>query len=236
MKFIDFCIKTRWWTLIIGIFTLGIGIGWLILILSTIGFIKNYSLKINKTNTTKKSNFKLNNKKTNKNVMLFVLAFVGIAIIIILIFGDSWDEAAEKQRLLTEQAMKEDSETRTNQQQKVYVDVDYNKLKSLFSTNSEYTDLQKDKIFNEQYKGKYVKWTGKVKNVDTSVLGNLKLYVVYKEGLLFDDYVLVYMNQDQYNNIIKLNKGDEINFSGKFNSYTTTLGVTFYFKDGEIIS
>jgi len=52
---------------------------------------------------------------------------------------------------------------------------------------------------------------------------------------LFDDYVIVYMNKDQYNKLIQLKKEDTVTFSGRFDSYTTTLGVTFYFKDGEII-
>lgn len=44
------------------------------------------------------------------------------------------------------------------------------------------------------------------------------------------------MNDYEYDKLIKLSKGDEITFSGKFDSYVTIFGVTFYFKDGEIIS
>ena len=47
------------------------------------------------------------NKKTK--MWLGVAAIVAIVVIIIIIFGDSPDIAAEKQRLLTEQAMAQDN-------------------------------------------------------------------------------------------------------------------------------
>ncbi|OYT32470.1 hypothetical protein B6U93_01685 [Candidatus Woesearchaeota archaeon ex4484_78] len=43
MGFTDFCIKTRWWFLVIGILTFSFGIGWILLIFSIIGFVKNHS-------------------------------------------------------------------------------------------------------------------------------------------------------------------------------------------------
>lgn len=56
MGFIEFCIKTRWWFLVIGILTLGLGIGWILLIFSIIGFIKNHS-PTNKTRYSLPSGF-----------------------------------------------------------------------------------------------------------------------------------------------------------------------------------
>ncbi len=130
----------------------------------------------------------------------------------------------------------EDSETKTQQQQpKVYIETSYQELKDIFRSGSKYTDIQKDKIWDEQYKGKYIKWSGKIRDIDTSMLDNLRLYVNIKESIILDDYVVVYVNDYEYDKLIKLNKDDEITFSGKFDSYVTLLGVTFYFKDGEII-
>lgn len=121
------------------------------------------------------------------------------------------------------------------QPQKVYVDKSYQELKEIFRGSSKYTDIQKDKIFDEQLKGRYVEWNGKINDIDTSMLDNLRLYVNIKENIIFDDRVVVYMNKDQYNKLIQLNKDDDVTFSGKFDSYGTILGVTFYFKDGELI-
>ena len=122
-----------------------------------------------------------------------------------------------------------------SQQPKVYISNSYDELKPIFESSSKNTDLQKDTIFEQQYKGKYVRWNGAVRDIDASILDNLRLYVNINERFLFDDYVIVYMNKDQYNKLIQLKKEDTVTFSGRFDSYTTTLGVTFYFKDGEII-
>ncbi len=128
------------------------------------------------------------------------------------------------------------NETKTQYKQpKDYIETSYQELNDIFRSGSKYTNIQKDKIWDEQYKGKYVKWSGKVRDIDTSVLDNLRLYVNIKESIIFDDYVIVYMNEQEYDKLISLSKGDEITFSGKFESYNTILGVTFYFKDGEII-
>ncbi len=55
---------------------------------------------------------KINN--TQKKVGYIILGIVCVTILLIVIFGDSWDEAAEKQKLLTEQAQREDA-TRAEQ-------------------------------------------------------------------------------------------------------------------------
>jgi hypothetical protein len=43
MGFVDFCKKTRWWTLILGLFTLSFGIGLILIVFSIIGFANNRS-------------------------------------------------------------------------------------------------------------------------------------------------------------------------------------------------
>lgn len=109
--------------------------------------------------------------------------------------------------------------------QKIYISESYDTIHNAFSS-SRYTDLQKDELFNE-YKGKYVKWEGKVKNID-----ELELKVLFKEGIIFDDYVIVNMNYNQRSKLVKLNKGDSVIFSGRFSK---RIGTLLYFDDGELL-
>ena len=123
--------------------------------------------------------------------------------------------------------------------QKIFITKTYNNLWSVFSPKSDYTDLQKGKIFNEQYKGKYIKWTGRVIDVDASILDNLRLYIEHRNKGDFDwdgGDVTLYMNKDQYDKLIELKKGDEISYSAKFKSFGGFMSVEFYLEDGNLIS
>ncbi len=114
--------------------------------------------------------------------------------------------------------------------------VNYSTVKNTL-TNSNYTDLKKDTVFNNKFKGKYIKWEGKVGNIDEAILDDLKMRIVINENTFFDDSVSVYFNEDQYNNLINLNIGEEIVFSAKFKSYYDgLLGFSLSFEEGKIIT
>lgn len=123
--------------------------------------------------------------------------------------------------------------------QKVSITKTYDDLWSVFSPNSKYTDLQKERIFNEEYLGKYVQWTGRVKDVDASVLDNLRLYVEHRNKGDFDmsgGDATIYMNKDQYDKLIEVQKGDEVTYLAKFKSFGDFMMVSFYLEDGKLIS
>lgn len=139
----------------------------------------------------------------------------------------------------TETLTESQPSTEAQKPQKTYITKTYDDLWSVFSPNSDYTDLQKEKIFDEQYKGKYVKWTGRVKDVDASILDNLRLYIEHRNKADFDwdgGDVTLYMNKDQYDKLIELKKGDEVSYSAKFKSFGDIMSVSFYLEDGELIS
>lgn len=162
-------------------------------------------------------------KKTNNLVLKIAL---GIVLGFILLFIGCG--------LLLSGVMEDVTEP-TKSSPKVYVKDTYPELKEIFKEGSKYTDLQKDKIFDEQYKGKYVKWEGKVKEIDTAIRDDLRLDITMEKGLILDEYVIVYIDKSQYKQLLELNKEDKVFFSGRFDSYHTFLGVRFYFKDGKII-
>jgi len=116
-----------------------------------------------------------------------------------------------------------------------YLSVTYQDLEFIFGINSKYTDLQKEEKFNNEYHGKYVKWTGEVMEVDTS-WGALKLTIKHKNRD-FDFFetgdVTVNMNEDQRNTLLEIHKGDVVTYSGRLNDYS---GSHFYLNDGWIIT
>lgn len=85
-----------------------------------------------------------------------------------------------------------------------------------------------------------MKWTGTVYEVDASVLDNLRLYVNHQGGSGYD--ITVYINDDQYQNLLKLKKGDSVTYAAKFSSYTSGTNLfgdgylSFVMNNGEIKS
>ncbi len=120
-----------------------------------------------------------------------------------------------------------------------YLNKNYNDLWNIFSPQSKYTDLQKKKIFADEYKDRYVKWTGRVMEVDASILDNLRLYVEHRNKGDFDYYggdMVIYMQKDQYDNLLKLKKGDQVTYSAKFNGFGELISVAFTLDEGKIVN
>jgi len=121
-----------------------------------------------------------------------------------------------------------------------YLDKTYDDLWAIFSPSSRYTDLGKENAFATEYKDKYVKWTGVVYEVDASTMNNLRLYVSHTGGTSND--ITVYVNDNQYQNLLKLKKGDPVTYSAKFSSYSSRTSLfgegylSFVMNDGTIIS
>jgi len=161
--------------------------------------------------------------------------FMTLALFIIIIFFVGRNLMSDSSN--DSDSIKKSSEKVVVEKTIEFIDSNYDDLWSVFSPSSKYTDLQKEKIFNEEYKGKYVEWTGTVKDVDTSILDSLILYVAQRDKGLYDfdgGDLVIYMNKDQYDNLIEVSKGDTIIYSGKFTSFGEIVYVTFYLSDGRI--
>lgn len=121
--------------------------------------------------------------------------------------------------------------------QKEFTSKTYDDLWKVFNPDSKYTDLQKEQFFNENFKNKYVEWTGTVKDVDASILNNLKLYIEQRSKGDFDfdgGDLIIYMNKNQYDELIRLSKGDVVTYSARMDSFVDLMGFTFYLKEGEL--
>jgi len=165
-------------------------------------------------------------------LVILILIFMGLA-------TSSSNSKSSNSDSTQTQSIAETQKITPNEPEKVYIVKTYNELWSIFSPDSTYTDLQKENIFDEEYKNKYVKWTGRVKDVDTSLFDNLILRIEHRYKGQFDYYggdMTIYMNADQYDRLAELSKGEEVTYSAKFTRFSGFMGVEFYLEDGELIS
>lgn len=115
----------------------------------------------------------------------------------------------------------------------------YNELWSIFKPNSRYTDLQKEKIFDREYKGKYVLWSGRIKNIDTTMFDHkIVVFVEERNKKMYDidgGDIVLYLDKKDYDKVIDFNKGDNITYQGKFIMFHDFIGTTFYLDNVKII-
>ncbi|WP_162198686.1 hypothetical protein, partial [Methanosarcina mazei] len=92
------------------------------------------------------------------------------------------------------------------------------------------TQLQKESFFDENFKDKYVTWSGTVSTV-TESSGSYAVQVVHKSSTLISD-VRVEFRADQKDKLIQLKEGDPITYTAKMTRYGEILGMSA--EDGVI--
>ena len=161
-------------------------------------------------------------KKVKKNTKIFVIAFIGLVIVLILIFGDSPSEAANKQRALTEQALKED-----------YVEVSLKDLYLTFSDESGLSELQKEEIYKTKYKGKIIETSIRADKINEASLSSQ--YVVLHVSGLTTCIAKAFFPSSSKNDLLNVNLGDEIIFTGKLINYDFGFASCLEFSDSKLI-
>lgn len=96
----------------------------------------------------------------------------------------------------------------------------------------EATDLQKQTLFDEKYKDKYVKWTGVVSHV-SETWGSYTLQVKHCQATLATD-ITITMKDDQKNKLLPLKEGDRVTYIAKLTRYGEILGI--FADEGEIVT
>ena len=97
-------------------------------------------------------------------------------------------------------------------------------------SDSTATALQKESFFDDNYKGKYVTWSGTVASVGES-MGSYTVSVKHSSRSLISD-VTVVMRDDQKDKLLQLKEGSKITYTAKLTSYGELLGI--YGEDGTI--
>ena len=93
------------------------------------------------------------------------------------------------------------------------------------------TDLQKQSLFDDKFKAKYVKWSGTVSSV-SETWGSYTLQVKHCPHTWISD-VTITMRDDQKDALLQLREGDAITYIAKLTRYGTILGISA--TDGEIV-
>ncbi|MEK6938590.1 MAG: hypothetical protein AABX04_06095 [Nanoarchaeota archaeon] len=161
-------------------------------------------------------------------LIILIAFFVGIS-------GNDSSPTVADNNINSSTNLEKSAVAKTSALSKVYLADTYNDLYLIFGSGSKYTDLQKEKIFSEKYKGNYVKWEGEVVDVD-STFGSLKVYVKQRTHDPFEIYsndIILYLNSNQQSRLEKVSKKDMITYTGRLSNFENAL---FSLSDGEIVS
>ncbi len=97
---------------------------------------------------------------------------------------------------------------------------------------SDATNLQKQSLFDEQFKNKYVEWTGEVTSISES-LGKYVLHVKHCPNTFTSD-IMIDMKDNQKSQLLQYKEGDTITYRAKLVRYGNILGISA--DEGEIVS
>ena len=102
-------------------------------------------------------------------------------------------------------------------------DVTWEEIDKIYNLKSDFTELQKREHW-KNYKGKKVKWSGKVSSV-SETFGTLTLRVKLNPSTLTSD-VLVKLKESERQDAMKLSEGDLVTFVGILNDWGSFMPVT----------
>lgn len=116
--------------------------------------------------------------------------------------------------------------------EKQFVSKSFKKFHRQFGINSKLTDLQKEQEFDQEYKGKWVQWKGKVVDVSQGFLGGIELQIQHLPSTLTYD-VGLNLAEGQADQAAKLAKGQTITYVGRITRWGNLLPHSV--EDGEIV-
>jgi len=107
--------------------------------------------------------------------------------------------------------------------------LEWEEIDKIYRAGSKVTNLQKDEQWKE-FKGKRVKWTGKVSSVSDGWSG-LSLQVKMNKNTLTSD-LIVKLRDSEKSKALKFSEGDLVTFLATLDSWGTILPISL--EDGEI--
>lgn len=109
--------------------------------------------------------------------------------------------------------------------------ITWQEIDKIYSKRSKVTDLQKNEIW-KRYKGKRVKWTGKVDDIGTTIFDSIYLNVKMNT-ISFGSDLHIDLRPEQKEKALKMSKGDEVCIVGTLKNWGTLMPVDL--TDGEIV-
>ena len=103
-------------------------------------------------------------------------------------------------------------------------DLSWTEIDAVYSLQSKTTDIIKDEKW-KAYKGKRVRWTGTVSEVQKDIFGKYQILVKMRKSSFVADVVL-YAKEDQVDAMFKLSKGDSIIFDATLVEWGSLMPIT----------
>lgn len=123
------------------------------------------------------------------------------------------------------------------EENKVYIDETYDQIWSQFKPESKLTYEEKNKLWQEKYKGKCVNWSGKVGKIDINgergrIFLMVKMFSSESSSVLGFDYVFIYFAKlsEYANRALELDEDKLVTFTGKLYNFNPCISL----EEGEI--
>ena len=128
-------------------------------------------------------------------------------------------------------------------------DITFEEMDRLFGDNSKLTSLQKDNLFNNNYKGKTVQWIGEVENVESDFVlafsqkkgfcgGHVpSVSFKHRSGIHYSFDVAdstVFFPESSKNKLLQLRKGQRVIYQGEF-CHCIVSWPWYFLRNGKII-
>ena len=113
------------------------------------------------------------------------------------------------------------------------LDISFYRFNSKFGADGTLTDVQKEKVFEEDYKGKYVQWKCELIDMTESFWGGEYTMQMKCDPRTLTADMYVTLRKDQNEKAMTLNKGERVEFIARLKDYGEFMGHKA--DDGEIV-
>ncbi|MBI1909871.1 MAG: hypothetical protein HYS22_06855 [Deltaproteobacteria bacterium] len=99
-----------------------------------------------------------------------------------------------------------------------FVSTDFAEYNRYLDINSDLTEMQKDQLFDSKFKNGFVKWRGRVVEVDKGTFGGLHVLVKHSGHSLVSD-VYLDLKPEEESRASQLRKGQTITYTGRLTGW-----------------
>jgi len=171
-----------------------------------------------------------------KIVKRILLGLVALFILIGIIIANSEGEASNENTAKADQAGAPALATPSAPKKKSepapveIFDIKWGEIAAIYALGSKVTDMKKDARWKE-FKGKRVKWTGRVSEISDDWTGFTMQVQMSKDS--FGSDVIVRLRKSEKEKAAELNQGEKVTFIATLKDWGTLMPVTM--EDGEIV-
>lgn len=122
---------------------------------------------------------------------------------------------------------------KTQENKPQYLEVDVDELYATFSDLSPYSEVQKEDLYNKEYKGKLIKTSIRADRINKASLGSQ--YVVLEMRDRFSCIAKAFFPNNEKDKLLKANIGSTIIFAGELKAYKYGFASCVEFGDAKVL-